>query len=133
VIAFRVAAVMGFVLTLPGAALVYLLAAIGESILSESRDEHTLEPMLVAAIVGAVAALIAIGGLIAGSRWTTQLGAGVQAVAAGVVLGTVLYYLEGPQSDEEGDMIGLTLLTLLFDLAVFVVVWRTFPRRTSRA
>ena len=128
---FRVLATIGYLLTLPGAFLVYVVAVLGESVLSESRDEHTLEPMLVAAVIGAVAALVAIGGLIAGSRWATQLGAGVQAVAAGVVLVTVLYYLEGSTSDEEGKMIGLSLLTLSFDLGVFAISSQAFRRRKT--
>jgi hypothetical protein len=132
----RVGAVAGFVLTLLGAGFLFIYASLVEGNYEAEVRAEPWEFAVAAAILGALAAVPAIYGLLVFSRTAVRVGAVAQGIAAVIVLAVALRYFDFWRSDYERnadferEFIALAVLVLLFDVAVFLTSW-TLPRRAS--
>jgi hypothetical protein len=134
----RVGAVAGFLLTVLGAGFVYIYASLVEGGYEWDVTAEPWEWAVAAAVLGAIAAVLAIYGFVACSRAAVRLGAVGQGIAAVIVLTVALPNFDFWRSDYErnGDFerefIALASLVLLFDAAVFLVSW-ALPRGRKSA
>ena len=82
----RVGAIAGLVLTLLGSGFVFIYASLVEGGYEADARSEPWEWAVVASVVGALAALVAIRGLVVGSQAGVRLGAVAQAIAVAIVL-----------------------------------------------
>lgn len=129
----RVAAIVGFALTLLGAGFVFIYASLVEGSYEAAVRSEPWEWAIAASSVGAIAVVFAVYGIAVCSRAAVRIGAGVQAATVLVLLTIALSEFDLRGSDFERAFITLTLLVLFFDAAVFLASWALpRPYRTAR-
>lgn len=134
----RLAAIVGFALTLLGAGFVFIYASLVEGNYEAAIRAEPWGWAVVASLVGAIAVAVAIYGIAVCSRAAVRLGSGVQAVTVLVILGLALseFDLRGSDlrgSDFERTFVILAMLVLFFDAAVFLASWALpRPYRTAQ-
>jgi hypothetical protein len=130
----RVVAVAGLVLTLLGCGFVFIYASLVEGGYEPDVRAEPWEWAVAAAILGAIAAAVAIYGLVVCSRAAVRVGAVTQGIAAAIVVIVALPNFDFWRSDYERnadferEFIALAVLVLLFDIGVFFGSW-SLPRQ----
>jgi hypothetical protein len=124
----RIAAIVGFALTLIGAGFAFIYFSLVEGSYEAAVRSEPWEWAIVASSLGALAAATAIYGIATYSLATIRTGASLQAVAVLVVLTVVARSHSDLRGSElERTFITLGALTLLFDSAVLLWSW-VLPR-----